>query len=177
MIRRFARPYAKALLDVAASPQRANTIRVELEKFEQIRRDSADLRDLYANPGIDLDAKFKVTHTIASRLGLADLTGKMLEVLIRNHRINQLDAIVAALASMVNELLNVAVVDVRSAHKLTEQELAQLRKTLEQKVGKRVEVHLETDPTLIGGFVARIGSEVYDASVAGKIHKFRESLS
>ncbi len=176
MIRRFARPYAKAALDVAASPQRANTVRAELEKFEQTRKESSDLQDLYANPGIDLDVKFKVTHAIASRLGLSDLTGKVLEVLIRNHRINQLQAIVDALTSMVNEQLNVAVVDVRSAHKLTEQEMAQLRKTLEEKVGKRVEVHVQTDPALIGGFVARIGSEVYDASVAGKIHKFRESL-
>ncbi|HSP14940.1 MAG TPA: ATP synthase F1 subunit delta [Thermoanaerobaculia bacterium] len=177
MIRRFARPYGKAVLDVAGSPQRANTVRVELEKFEQARHEATDLQELYANPGIDLEVKFKVTHAIASRMGLSDLTGKVLEVLIRNHRINQLDAIVSALASMVNEQLNVAVVEVRSAHKLTEQELAQLRKTLEQKVGKRVEVHLEMDPSLIGGFVARIGSEVYDASVAGKIHKFRESLS
>jgi F-type H+-transporting ATPase subunit delta len=177
MIRRFARPYAKAILDVAQSPQRANTVRAELEKFEQSRHSAADLQDLYANPGIDLDVKFKITHAIASRLGLSDLTGKVLEVLIRNHRINQLDAVVDALASMVNEQLNVAVVEVRSAHKLTEQELAQLRKTLEQKVGKRVEVKLETDSSLIGGFVARIGSEVYDASVSGKIHKFRESLS
>jgi F-type H+-transporting ATPase subunit delta len=177
MIRRFARPYAKAILDVAQSPQRANTVRVELEKFEQSRHEAADLQELYANPGIDLDVKFKITHAIASRLGLSELTGKVLEVLIRNHRINQLDGVVAALASMVNERLNVAVVEVRSAHKLTEQELAQLRKTLEQKVGKRVEVKLEMDPSLIGGFVARIGSEVYDASVAGKIHKFRESLS
>jgi F-type H+-transporting ATPase subunit delta len=176
LIRRFARPYAKAILDVAQSPQRANTVRVELEKFEQMRRTASDLQEVYANPAIDVDAKFKVTHAIASRLGLSDLTGKVLEVLIRNHRINQLDAVVGALEHMVNEQLNVAVVEVRSAHKLTEQELAQLRKTLEQKVGKRVEVHLETDPALIGGFVARIGSEVYDASVVGKIHRFRESL-
>jgi uncharacterized membrane protein required for colicin V production len=44
-------------------------------------------------------------------------------------------------------------------------------------VGKRVEVRVTTDPALLGGFVARIGSEVYDASVSGKIHKFRESLT
>jgi len=33
-----------------------------------------------------------------------------------------------------------------------------------------------TDPKLLGGFVARIGSEVYDASVIGKINRFRETL-
>jgi F-type H+-transporting ATPase subunit delta len=177
VIRRFARPYARAILDVAASPQRANTVRAELEKFDQARRESAELQDVYANPGIDNEVKFKITHAIASRLGLSELTGKVLEVLIRNHRVNQLDAVVETLAQMVNEQLNVTIADVRSAHELTEQEIAGLRKTLEQKTGRRVEVRLQRDPSLIGGFVARIGSEVYDASVAGKIHKFRESLT
>ena len=176
MIRRFARPYARAIMDVAGSPQRANTVRAELDKFDQARRGSHELQELYANPGIENEAKFKVTHAIASRLGLSELTGKVLEVLIRNHRINQLDGVVGALTQMVNDALNIAVVDVRSAKQLSEQEMAQLRKTLEQKAGRRVEVRIETDPSLIGGFVARIGSEVLDASVAGKINKFRESL-
>ena len=30
---------------------------------------------------------------------------------------------------------------------------------------------------LLGGFVVQIGSEIWDASVAGKINKFRESLT
>jgi F-type H+-transporting ATPase subunit delta len=176
MIRKFARPYARAILDVAGDAQRANTIRAELERFDAARRDSADLRALYANPGIESDAKFKITQAVASRLGLSDLAGRTLEVLIRNHRINDLTAIVDALASYVNEELNVAVAEVRSAHKLSEQEIAELRRTLEGKTGKRVEVRVTTDPELIGGFVAKLGSEVFDASVVGKINKFREQL-
>lgn len=176
MIRRFARPYARAIIEVAGSAQRANTVRAELEKFEVARAASQDLQLLYANPGIDLDAKFKITHAIASKLGVSDLTGKVLEILIRNHRMNDLAAIADALATMVNEELNIAVADVRSAHKLSEQEVAQLRKTLEEKVGRRVEVRLKTDPSLLAGFVAQIGSEIYDASVVGKIHKFRDQL-
>ncbi|GAC1395820.1 MAG: F0F1 ATP synthase subunit delta [Thermoanaerobaculia bacterium] len=176
MIRRFARPYARAIIDVAASPQRANTIRVELERFDEARRQSSDLQDVFANPGIEMAAKFKIAHAIASKLGLSDLTGKVLEVLIRNHRVNDLPSVVGALAAMINEQLNVAVAEVRSAHKLDEQEIARLRKTLEGKFGKRVEVHVETDPSLLGGFVAKVGSEIFDASVAGKIAKFREQL-
>jgi F-type H+-transporting ATPase subunit delta len=48
---------------------------------------------------------------------------------------------------------------------------------LEKKVGAKVDLDVTIDPALIGGFVAKIGSEVYDASVAGKIEKFRESLA
>ena len=176
MIRRFARPYARAIIDVAGSAQRANTIRAELNRFEQARRQSVELQEVFANPGIEMAAKFKIAHAIASRLGLSDLTGKVLEVLIRNHRVNDLVSVVDALEAMINDQLNVAIADVRSAHKLNEQEIAQLRKTLEQKFGKRVEVRVETDPALLGGFVAQIGSEIFDASVIRKIHKFRDQL-
>ena len=177
MIRRFARPYARAVIDVAGSPQKANNIRAELARFDQARRDASDLRDLYANPGIDLDAKFKITHTIATHLGLSEMTGKVLEVLIRNHRVNDLEAIIGALAEYVNEALGIAVAEVRTAGRLTEQEVAELRKALEKKVGRRVEVRITTDESLLAGFVAKIGSEVYDASVVGKINKFRSQLS
>jgi len=177
MIRRFARPYARAIIDVAGSPQKANNIRAELARFEQALVSASDLRALYANPGIDLETKFKLTHTIANKLGLSELTGKALEVLIRNHRINDLSAVTEALAQYINDQLGIAVADVRSASRLSESEVADLRKALEKKVGKRVEVRVSTDPSLLGGFVAKIGSEVYDASIVGKIHKFREKLS
>jgi F-type H+-transporting ATPase subunit delta len=66
---------------------------------------------------------------------------------------------------------------VRSASKLSSKEEADLRAMLERKVGANVDVDITVDASLIGGFVAKIGSEVYDASVSGKIEKFRESLA
>lgn len=177
MVRRFARPYARAIVDVAGSADKANTVRAELAKFEQAVRESHELRDVYGNPGIDDEAKLKVTHAIANRLGLGQLTGKVLEILVRNGRIADVASVVDALAQYINEELGIAIAEVRSAAKLNEQEVADLRKTLEKKTGKRVEVRTTEDPSLLGGFVVRIGSEIWDASVAGKITRFRESLT
>jgi F-type H+-transporting ATPase subunit delta len=177
VIRRFARPYARAILDVAGSPEKANTVRAELERFEAVRRSSADLQELYANPGIDTDSKLKVTNAISSRLSLGQTTGKVLEVLINNRRINDLGAVVEALAQYVNDKLGIAVAEVRAAQTLNEGEVTDLRRTLEKKVGRRVEIRATEDPSLLGGFVVKIGSEIWDASVVGKINKFRESLT
>jgi F-type H+-transporting ATPase subunit delta len=176
VIRRFARPYARAIMDVVASPEKANALRNELARFDSIRKSSPDLQELYANPGIEHDAKMKVTRTISARLGLSDMAVKVLEVLIRNHRVNNLDSIVEALAEMIRQATDTVAAEVRSAHRLTDQEQAELRRTLEKKFGRKVELMVTTDPTLIGGFVAKIGSEVYDASITGKIERFRESL-
>jgi len=177
VIRKFARPYARAIIDAAGSPQKANELRGELMRFESALNASSELRDLYANPGIDEQTKQNITSQLAVKMKVSDLARKTLEVLVRFHRINDLSAILAALASYVNEALGVAVAEVRSAKSLSAEEIEQLAQTLSKKTGKKVELDIKTDPTLLGGFVARIGSEIWDASVAGKIHKFRESLT
>lgn len=177
MVRRFARPYARAILDVAGSAENGNRIRGELMPFAASLRNSTELRDLYANPGIELDAKLKITQSIARKLQVSELGEKVLEVLVRNYRINDLESILAALASYVNELLGIAVAEVRTAKALTPAETEELARVLGGKTGKRVELEIRTDPTLLGGFVAKIGSEIYDASVLRKIDRFRESLA
>ncbi len=177
MIRRFARPYAKAIMEEVQSPQKASDLRADLAKFESMRAGSVELQDVYANPAIEPAAKVANTKQLAQRHGLSDLAVKELDVLIHNHRINDLGAIAEALAEMVRQATGTVAAEVRSAHALSEQERAQLQRTLQQKVGKNVELMVTTDPTLLGGFVAKIGSEIFDASVLGKINKFRESLA
>ena len=103
MIRRFARPYARAIMDVAASSDRASALLAELRAFERARKGSPELQSLYANPAQAAEAKMGVTRAIAQRLGSSDLTVKVLEVLVRNHRINDVAAIGEALAELIVE--------------------------------------------------------------------------
>ncbi|HKB78208.1 MAG TPA: ATP synthase F1 subunit delta [Thermoanaerobaculia bacterium] len=176
MIRRFAHPYAKAIMEVAGSSEQATTIRGDLTRFEAARKQSRELQEMYANPAIEPEAKRKVTRAIATRLSLSDMSVRVLDVLIGNGRINELESVIEALAEMVRQATGTVAARVRSAHPLEAREVEALRRALERKAGKKVELEVTTDPALIGGFVARIGSEVYDASVVGKISKFRESL-
>lgn len=177
MIRRFARPYARAIMDAAGSPAKANELRGELDRFASAHRTSPELRDFYANPAVDQAAKLDVTRQLARKMKASDLAGRTLEVLVRHHRINDIGAILEALQAYVNKALGVAVAQVRSAKSLTPDEIGDLAATLSRKVGKKVELDIRIDPKLLGGFVVQIGSEIWDASVIGKINKFRESLT
>lgn len=177
MIRKFARPYARAIMDAAGTPAKANELRGELMTFAKALNSSAELRELYANPAVEEATRIAITQQLARKMKASDLGTRTLEVLVRHHRINDIDAIIAALSLYVNSALGVAVAEVRSAKALGPDEIQQLADTLSQKVGKKVELDIKTDPKLLGGFVVRIGSEIWDASVAGKINKFRESLT
>jgi F-type H+-transporting ATPase subunit delta len=163
-------------MDVVGSPEKASSLRTELTRFDEMRKSSTELQELYANPGIEYAHKAKITSTIAKRLELSELAVKVLDVLTRNRRMNGLSSVIEALAEMIRAATDTVAADVRSAKPLNDQEQAELRRTLEKKAGRKVELTVKTDPELIGGLVAKIGSEVFDASVIGKIEKFRESL-
>lgn len=171
MIRRFARPYARAFMDVAGSPQQAQVLLDELRRFETARKSSADLAQLLANPGVPTETKLRVTTEIGRRLSLSPMAAKILEVLVRNQRVNQTGAILDAWRELINNTLGIAVAKVRAAYELNNDEQARLRTALEKKVGRKIELELSTDPTLLSGFVATVGSSVYDASLLGQIHR------
>jgi F-type H+-transporting ATPase subunit delta len=176
MIRRFARPYARAMMDIAGTPAKASELRGELLRFASALRTSSELRELYANP-VDEGTKIEITRKLAKKMQASELATRTLEVLVRHHRINDLDAILSALQAYVNKALGVAIAEVRSASSLSADEIRDLADTLSKRVGKKVELDIRTDPKLLGGFVVKIGSEIWDASVLGKINKFRESLT
>src|SRR3954465_1885704 len=171
MIRRFARPYARAAMEVAKTPENAATLRDELTQFEQVRKSSGELQLMYANPGIEHASKTKVTAAIAKRLGLSDFAVRLLDVLIQNRRINDLSDIVAGLAKMIREATATGGAEGGSGGALSSKEEGELRAMLERKVGAKVDLDVTVDPQLIGGFVAKIGSGGYAAPDAGTTEK------
>ncbi|HVR42954.1 MAG TPA: ATP synthase F1 subunit delta [Thermoanaerobaculia bacterium] len=177
MIRRFARPYAKAMMELGGSPQQARALHEELARFEKARAGSPELVELFGNPAVDSDGKVAVAREIATRVGVSALGLRLVEVLVRHHRVNDLDAVLEAWGEMIHEALGISVAEVRTAHALDRGEEASLRSALEAKLGRTVELRLTTDASLLGGFVAQVESEVWDASVRGKLNRFREALT
>jgi F-type H+-transporting ATPase subunit delta len=54
---------------------------------------------------------------------------------------------------------------------------AQLQQRLAQATGRKVEITTSVDPSIIGGVIARIGSTVYDGSIATQLEKMKEKLA
>jgi len=59
---------------------------------------------------------------------------------------------------------------------LSDEQVADIRGTLEARYGRKVDVSVMLDPELIGGVSIRIGDEVMDASVRGKLAQLAASL-
>jgi F-type H+-transporting ATPase subunit b len=67
-------------------------------------------------------------------------------------------------------------VEVTSALPLTESEQAVIRQEFVQKLGGAATVTFRVDPSILGGLIVRVGDQVIDGSVAGRLEDLRQNL-
>ncbi len=172
----FARPYVDALLAVAGSPAAVAALLPDLEAFERALEESPDLRDVLRNPVLDRGTKSRLLGEVTAKLGTGPLASRLLAALLANRRITQLPGVLAAIRERLDREQNVVEARVRSARPLSEAQTEAIRKALEGKTRRTLRLKAEAEPSLLGGFVVRIGSEVYDASLATRLQHVRAAL-
>lgn len=177
MIRRFARPYAQALLKIAGDTDRAVATRDELRAFAAALAEVPALERMATNPAVPIEVKERVIEQVASRTGAGDLARRFLGLLTRNYRLHQLAVVLEAIDETLNRRLGIAVARVTTAQAIDEAERQRLLATLERIAGRKVDLKLEVDRRLLAGFVAHIDSYLYDASLAGQLDRMAEQLA
>lgn len=174
--------YARALVDAltgqraGVSPAALEAVPDQLDAFESLLRENADLRILFSTPAISTVKKRAVLAELAPRLGLDPLTKNFLSVVIHHDRMNLIGEIAAAFRTLLDERTGVAVAEITTARPLDETEKQDLAAALAARTGRQVRMQFSLDPALIGGVTARVGSTIYDGSVRGQLARLRADL-
>ena len=174
--------YARALVDAltgqrtAVSPGALETIPAQLDAFESLLRENAELRILFSTPAISTAKKRAVLAELAPRMELEQLTRNFLSVVIQHDRMNLLGEIAAAFRTLLDERTGVAVAEITTSRPLDETEKQELAGALAVRTGRKVRMNFSLDPGLIGGVTARVGSTIYDGSVRGQLARLRADL-
>jgi F-type H+-transporting ATPase subunit delta len=85
-----------------------------------------------------------------------------------------LPKIIEKLQSHVREKAEIA--RIISAVSLTLEEKTAIKEYLRKTFGKDFEAEVFVDPSIIGGFIIRVGDRVIDESLKGKLKKISEEL-
>lgn len=173
----IAQRYAGALVDVAVRMGKTEEVRGELADFAALLKQSAELRNFLATPGVGRTHKQAVIEQLLARTGGGKMLRNFLFVLVDNRRAGLLPEIAEAFQEQLHARLGIAEAQVTSAKALSDAEKAALTAKLSKLTGKRVEARYALDETLIGGTVVRIGSTIYDGSVRQQLSRMREKLA
>ena len=117
-------------------------------------------------------------QTVATVLGDDLPTGvtQFVSVMAENHRLTLAGEVATLFAELRSALDAAANVTVTSAFDVADATIEQLAASLTTKLGKTVEMTVETDASLIGGAIIRAGDMVIDGSVRGRLHKLATAL-
>ena len=176
-MRASAARYARALLDVAikeSDPERAGQ---ELAAFVDVVTRHPDLERVLANPVVSAADKRAVVQQIVERLQWSTPAAKLLALLAARGRLPLLPDLLDVYRVRLLEHQRVVRAEVTTALPLSPERAAQLQQRLADATGRAVTMTTKVDASIIGGVVTRVGSTVYDGSVAAQLAKVRDRLA
>lgn len=172
-----ARRYARALLEVSFQATEGDpaSLRRELGEAAALLESQGELAEALASPALPLEAKHKVVQAVWR--GASPLLLRLLEMLVERGRMSLLDAIATTYGQLWNAARGVLPAEATSAVPLGEEQLAAVQRALGRATGRDVELSTAIDPAVLGGLLVRVGGQVYDGTVRGRLRALRERLA
>ena len=174
--RASARRYARALFEVASKSGNVDVTLAELKAFGAAIGGNAELNRALTSPGVPLGAKQSVMRELLALQPVSKLVSRLLALIVENDDVNEMDQIVEAYEQRVMDFHHVVRAEITSAEPLSADRVQAIEASLAAAAGSRVIITPRVDPNLLGGVVAKVGSRVYDGSVARHLARIRARL-
>lgn len=170
----IARPYAQAVFSLAKETDSLSVWSERLDDLAQIATNDEAMK-VTGNPAISATQAADLFLSLLGETQCNELES-LVRLLARNERLSLLPFI----RNLYNDLMSadqgLRTVELVSAFAMSDEQLQGLTTELEKFFSSRLKPEVTIDSALIGGFTAKVGSKVYDASVRGKLDAMSGAL-
>lgn len=168
--------YAKSLFELNEQNKLDNSVVWQnLENIKIILESSKELYEALVNPIISADDKEAVINSIFEK-DTDETMRNFLKLLVRKNRFNLIFDVVKIYNSLLDKLNNISKVEVVSAIELNDEYKNQIKEKLAQVLNKEIIVSYDVNNSILAGLVYKMGDDVFDTSLAGKIDRFKNAI-
>jgi F-type H+-transporting ATPase subunit delta len=167
--------YARALLDVVAQQGDPEGVQRELDGFAEMFR-GPELAEVSSSPAVPVASKRAIVEALIAKAAASTPIRNLLLMLADRNRLALVPGIADAYTERLMEFRRIVRVELTTATPLPSERAQDFERRLAAATGRRVSMRTTVDPALIGGAVARIGTMVYDGSVATQLARIKERL-
>jgi F-type H+-transporting ATPase subunit delta len=167
--------YAEALFRVVRAENELDRVSDELYRFGKVLESNHELKTALTEQGSDRAQRQKILSELLSDK-VSPNTLSLLGFVVDQGRGRQLPQILSELNALAAEARDAVVAEVRSAVALDEDQKRQLGEALGSATGKRVEMKVIVDPSIIGGVVAKVGDTIIDGSIKRRLEQLKEQV-
>lgn len=170
----LARPYAKAIFEIAFSNNQFDKWSLMLSTLSLIVKDKG-MEKILPNYTLNPSKVAELIIGIAEK-SLDDYGKNLVKILALRRRLRILPEIETLFEVMRANAENTIKVECVSAVPLSEAQKKRFTETLEKSFKKKVKMECNVEPSLMGGFVIRAGDKVIDGSIVGQLTQLKETM-
>ena len=171
------RRYASAAFTVAGQNDQYDAWVLALDEVARVLQ-MRSARTVFLSPAVPATQKSAALDRIVPNA--PQVVRNFLHILVDRDRLDQVPGILEALRELINVQRGVVTAEVTTAVPLDaemEQVVAQRLAAHFGREPRQVMIRARVDPSIIGGVIARVGDQVIDDSVRGRIERLRQTLA
>ncbi|CAD0006252.1 MULTISPECIES: ATP synthase F1 subunit delta [Flavobacterium] len=167
--------YAKAILDLANSKGVAEAVNNDMKSIASAIETNTELSTFIQNPTTKVEVKESALLEVFADVN--GVTKGLFHLLFENKRFEILEAIALEYSKVFDEGNGIEVAKITTAIPMDAALEAKVLAKVATLSDKKITIENIVDPTIIGGFILRIGDQQYNASVANRLQVLKRELS
>ena len=168
--------YATALFELSLEGNAIDAVKADLERFDALVAENADLRRLVRSPVFGADEQAKALKAVLAAAGIGGLSAQFLEAVTANRRLFAVRDMIRDYRLLVARHKGEVTAQVTLAEKPSDAHLAAIKDALTAVTKKDVQVDVKVDPAIIGGLVVKLGSRMVDTSLRTKLNAIKHAM-
>ena len=165
----IARKMSRALISTVGISEMPTVIE-ELKSFSGLIDADRKIRLLFTSQIFSEDEKKRSLDEVLLHMKASVHTKKYLQLMIVQGYLTGLKDTIKSLGILYEEKARKVTAEVTAPVALEQTYISRLRAALTALTDRNVEIESRLDPSLIGGFIVKVGSTVYDSSLKGQLH-------
>ena len=169
--------YATALFELARDEKAVDAVKADLDGFDALLNDSADLYRLIRSPVFGAEEQTKALSAVLDKAGIKGLTGNFLRLVASNRRLFAVRDMIRAFRALVAKHKGEVTAEITVAEKLSDGHLEALKSALKSVTGgQAIDLNVKVDPAIIGGLTVKLGSRMVDSSLRTKLNSIKHAM-
>jgi len=167
--------YARAIYDFAEDAQKTASLIAEMGRIPEAFLLHPELQMVLENPVVSQEEKCGLILT-AAQAGKDSLLHPILTFLTEKKRLSHIFSIALQLLEIYNREQNIHNMTVTTAFNTDSATIGQLQQWMEKELNGKVIIKHKKDESIIGGFIADVDFNRWDASIKTQLSSIKNSL-
>ncbi|MFK7969408.1 MAG: ATP synthase F1 subunit delta [Bacteroidia bacterium] len=168
--------YAKSIFDLAKEKNMLEDVHADMAYIHEVCMTSPDFVRVLESPIINEGKKNSILKEVVGKHMQSDMTKLLTDQIVRKGRERYLDNMAKAFVQLYDLEKHISHAVLTSATPLTDDQVSKIKAQLAKQTGDTIDLVVKVDESLLGGFVLKLGDQLFDGSVASGLRKLRQEF-